>query len=238
MIMKCTGMTFIEAVKKVSELIGVVEMDFKLDKPKKDPSIYLNKVWNGSIMVEPYDPVSRYLQSRGITFIPNDIRYCPMCWESDTKQNYQAMVCRISNKAGKPIGLHITYLKDGKKADVPSCKKMLPPTESLEGSAIRLTSVYEIMGIAEGIETALSCTQLFDIPTWSCMTAGLMEKWMPPEGCKKVVVFGDADYSYAGQKSAYYLANKLYLKGFKVDVKMPPDFQDFNDTLKAVKPKG
>ena len=213
-------------------------MDFKPNTPKKDPSIYLNQIWKNSLELKFNDPVRRYLHSRGIPSLPDDVRYCPQCWESDTKQNYQAMVSRITSKAGKPIGLHVTYLKDGRKAEVPSPKKMLTPTESLEGSAIRLFTpdVFpgEALGIAEGVETALSCTKLFDIPTWSCMTAGLMEKWMPPEGCKKVVVYGDNDYSYAGNRSAYILANKLYLKGFKVDVQIPPEFGDFNDILMAL----
>jgi len=236
--MKCFGVNFIDAVTRVSELLGIVEVDFKLNKPKKDPSIYLNQIWKNSLELKFNDPVRRYLHSRGIPSLPDDVRYCPQCWESDTKQNYQAMVSRITSKIGKPIGLHVTYLKDGRKAEVPSPKKMLTPTESLEGSAIRLFTpdVFpgEALGIAEGVETALSCTKLFDIPTWSCMTAGLMEKWMPPEGCKKVVVYGDNDYSYAGNRSAYILANKLYLKGFKVDVQIPPEFGDFNDILMAL----
>jgi putative DNA primase/helicase len=87
------------------------------------------------------------------------------------------------------------------------------------------------MGIAEGIETALSCTKLFDIPTWACMSAGLMEKWLPPEDCKNIAIFADNDYNFTGLKSAYILANKLYLKGFKVQVQIPPEFGDFNDVL-------
>jgi putative DNA primase/helicase len=231
LIQKYMGITFIEAVEKISHLIGIIEMDFKPNKPKKDPSIYLNKIWKSSFELSRDDPVLKYLQSRGITFMPDDVRYCPSCWESDTKQNLHAMVARITNKGGKPIGLHVAYLKDGRKADIPSPKKMLPATESLEGSAIRLSPICESMGIAEGIETALSCTKLFDIPTWACMSAGLMEKWFPPEGCKNVVIFADNDYNFTGLKSAYILANKLYLKGFKVQVQIPPKVGDWNDVL-------
>jgi putative DNA primase/helicase len=230
--MKCFGISFIDAVTRVSELLGIVELNFTPSKPKKDPSIYLNKIWNNSCYLLDRTPVSRYLLSRNIEILPNDVRYCPECWESDTKQNLQAMVARITSKDGKPIGLHVTYLKNYKKAVIESPKKIMTPTESLEGSAIRLTSVYEIMGIAEGIETALSCTKLFDIPTWSCMDAGKMEKWMPPEGCKKVVIYADNDLSFAGIRSAGVLANKLFSKGFSVEIKMPEEKgMDFNDVL-------
>jgi len=234
LVQKVFGIGFIEAVKKVSEILGVVEMDFRPNTPKKDPSIYLNKVWNDSEPLTGDDPVSLYLKSRGITAIPENVRFCEKCYESDTKLLYPAMIAAIHNKKGVKIGIHRTYLEGTDKADIESPKKIMTPTESLDGSAIRLTSVYEIMGIAEGIETALSCTQLYDIPTWSCMTAGLMEKWTPPEGCKKVVIYADSDRSFAGQKAAYVLATKLYNKGLSVDIRMPPDKgQDFNDILIA-----
>jgi putative DNA primase/helicase len=209
-------------------------MDFKPNKPKKDPSIYLNKVWNASMTLTGTDPVCKYLRSRGIRFIPDNVRYCPECYESDTKQNYQAMVARVMNAEGKPVSLHVTYLKDGKKADIKSPKKIMTPTEPLNVVAIQLHDsryIGETLGVAEGLETALSASKLFGMPVWSCMSAGLMEKWLPLKGVEYVTVYSDNDYNYAGQKSAYKLANILYNKGFKVQVQIPPEFGDFNDVL-------
>lgn len=232
LVQRVTGMSFKETVNKISELIGGVNVEFKPSKPKKCPSIYLNKVWQSSEPLTGIDPVSEYLKSRGITIIPDNVRYCRRCYESETKTEMQAMVARIQNREGKPISLHMTYLKDGKKADIKSPKKMMTGTESLEGSAIRLFSGRDILGVAEGLETALSCMQLFKIPTWAVMSSGLMEKWISIEDCKKVVVFADNDLSFVGIRSAGILANKLFSKGFSVEIKMPEiTGQDWNDVL-------
>ena len=233
LIQKYTGMSFKETIRKISELMGEISVEFKLEKPKKNPAIALNKVWNDSKPLTGDDQVSLYLKSRGITAIPENIRFCEKCYESDTKLLYPAMIAAIHNKKGVKIGIHRTYLEGTGKAKIESPKKIMPPVEPLNGSAIRLSYPNDdVLGIAEGIETALSCTQLFGIQTWSCMTAGLMEKWFPPEGCKKVVVYADNDLSFAGIRSAGILANKLFSKGFSVEIKTPEEKgTDWNDVL-------
>ena len=229
---KVFGIGFLEAVKKVSDILGVVEMEFRPNTPKKNPSIALNKVWNDSKPLTGKDPVSLYLKSRGIAVMPENVRYCEKCYESDTKKNYVAMIAAIHNKKGVKIGIHRTYLDGSRKADIESPKKIMPPVEPLSGSAIRLSYPKDdVLGLAEGVETALSCTQLFGVATWACMSTSLMESFDPPEQYKKIVIYADADYNYAGQKSAYILANKLYNKGLQVQVQTPPDFEDFNDVL-------
>ena len=211
-------------------------MDFKPNTPKKNPSIALNKVWNDSKPLTGNDPVSLYLKSRGITAIPENVRFCEKCYESDTKLLYPAMIAAIHNKKGVKIGIHRTYLEGYKKADIESPKKIMPPVEPLNGSAIRLSYPKDdCLRIAEGIESALSVSTMFGTAVWAVMSTSLMEAFEPPEHYKRIVIYADNDYSYAGQKAAYVLATKLYNKGLKVDIRMPPDTgQDFNDILMAL----
>jgi len=56
-----------------------------------------------------------------------------------------------------------------------------------------------------------------------------MESFEPPEGVKTVTIYGDNDANYTGQKSAYILANKLALKGVKVNVIIPEGVGDWAD---------
>ena len=153
---------------------------------------------------------------------PNDMRYCLRCYESDSKLHIHAMVCLVRDVQGKAVTIHRTYLGNNKKADIPSPKKLMPGKAPLNGGAIRLFEPEDnSIGVAEGIETAIACTQLFDTPTWSVISTSIMESFEPPEGIRKITVFGDCDANFAGQKSAYILANKLYLKDYLVDVKIP-----------------
>jgi putative DNA primase/helicase len=38
----------------------------------------------------------------------------------------------------------------------------------------------DVLGIAEGIETALSASILFNVPVWAALTEGLLQEWVPP----------------------------------------------------------
>jgi putative DNA primase/helicase len=144
------------------------------------------------------------------------------------------MLAKITGADDKPVNLHVTYLtKDGQKADVIPNRKVLPGSLP-EGCAIRLAPAAGIMGVAEGIETAISASILFDMPVWACVNASLLAKWIPPEIAKFVYVFGDNDLTYTGQAAAYKLANRLavqFRRGVAVAIPDLPE-TDWNDIHK------
>jgi putative DNA primase/helicase len=154
--------------------------------------------------------------------LSDDVRFCPGCWESETKANMPAMVARVRNPAGKPVSIHRTYLNGDRKADISAPKKLMPAAESLTGCAIRLFDVKDHVGVCEGLETAIAATQLFGVPTWACISSTILEKFTPPDGIRQVTIFGDNDANFAGQAAAYQLAKKLFAKDYLVDVKIPP----------------
>jgi putative DNA primase/helicase len=147
--------------------------------------------------------------------------------------DYECMVCPIQNKKGDVISYHITYLKNAKKAPVTSPKKMLPPTENMHGSAIRLTDVYPLIGLAEGIETALAVMEIYKMPCWAASSASMMETFQPPEGVTGVLIYADNDANFTGQRAAYALANRLAIQGYTTGVFIPNDVGDFADTMKT-----
>lgn len=233
LIEKKTGLGFPEILERIAKMVGVID-PFTNTQPKKDPSIALKAVWKESSPIQEGDFVYQYLKSRGISnILPDNIRFCPECYNSDTKTKMPAMLSVFSNKHGRPISLHRTYLEDGKKADVPKPKKMLAGIEPLAGGAVRLARCNDCLGIAEGVETALSAMVLSGIPTWAALSATLLEAFIPPEGVKKITVFADNDKNFVGQKSAYVLANKLVNNpfGLEVEVFVPRSVGDYNDEL-------
>lgn len=239
LVQKVTGMQFIEICKKVAEIVGEVDPDPKATRKKTDPKKALNSVWLKSEKLSGGDLVSKYFRSRKLNLGPLDVRFCPKCYESDTKQNYPAMVALLKNKAGKPVSIHRTYLTGTGKAQIEKPKKLMPSTEPLAGAAIRLFKpdgkIFEndILGIAEGIETAIAASQLFRIATWAATGTALLVGFEPPKEYRKITIFGDHDSNYAGQKAAYILANKLYLRDIIVDVEIPQEVGDWNDYLIA-----
>ena len=83
----------------------------------------------------------------------------------------------------------------------------------------------------QGIETALAASELFEVPTWSCISTSGIESFEPPQGVEHVIVFADHDANYAGQKAAYAAAHRLALKGIEVEVCIPPTVGDWLDEL-------
>ena len=73
---------------------------------------------------------------------------------------------------GERASLHRTYLdRYSGKAQVAEPRKMLGSMPT--GAAVRLMEHADVLGIAEGIETALSASALFNVPCWAALTAGL-----------------------------------------------------------------
>lgn len=237
LIQKVTGLQFIELMKQVGEMIGEVDPDPKATRQKTDPRIALNKVWTSSTPLTENDPVRKYILSRKLLLIPENIRYCKDCYESEIKSNLPAMVARVQNYEGRPVSIHRTYLNGTGKAKIDNPKKLMPGTEPLSGSAIRLFTPdgklfeKEVLGVAEGIETAIAAAQLFRIATWATISTSIMVSFKPPKKYRKIVIFADHDTNFAGQKAAHILANKLYLDDLIVSVETPDEPGDWNDFL-------
>jgi putative DNA primase/helicase len=83
------------------------------------------------------------------------------------------------------------------------------------------------MGVAEGIETALAAWQRFGHPVWATTSEVLLQRWVPPPEAKHVVIYGDNDFNFVGQRAAYALAARLVHDAVKdkidlqVEVRVP-----------------
>lgn len=83
--------------------------------------------------------------------------------------------------------------------------------------------------VAEGIETALSASQLAGVPAIATL-GNNMPAVNPPE-CSEVIIAPDNDD--AGRKEAHELAQRLVLEGRTVRIAPPPKpDNDWNDTLR------
>ena len=187
----------------------------------------MQRVWSGAWQPKDGCPVGEYLDRRvGCLWPSNAIREV---W-------YQSkgffMVAKILDHSGeRAVNLHLTAItEDGRKQSISPAKKVMPG-KLPDGCAIRLGPVKSVMGVAEGIETAISAAIMFDMPVWACVNGTLLSKWIPPEGAEQITVFADNDANYAGQAKAFHLANRLELQfKRKTTVMIPPQVgHDWND---------
>lgn len=235
-----TGLDFATCAARVDELCGHVEAtpgDTTTDAERAARALRrLRKIGSQLQPVGDLDPVAHYLRRRGIKHPPRDfLRYHPALgyYNQGYQGDYPAMIAAFRRPDGGIESFHATYLTaDGHKASVNPAKKALGAVQGLAGCAIRLSEVVDHIGIAEGIETALSVTAMFGIPCWSCASANGIATFQPPEGVKEVTIYSDADANFAGQDAATSCAKRLTLAGYAVNLPCFPQIgTDYNDLL-------
>lgn len=134
------------------------------------------------------------------------------------------MLARVIDRHGVVINLHRTYLDEkGAKADLPKPKKLM--SGAAKGGAVHFGGeVGDVLGLAEGIETAIAVHQKRSIPVWATLGCTNMHDFMGiPSGVKRLLVFADNDAKFAGQAAAYALAHRLATTtSMEVTVLVPP----------------
>jgi putative DNA primase/helicase len=237
LVLKTQGIEFKEALARIEPLIGqIAYVEPKSQVDEEAAREALRRVWNNSTPVQPGDPVDLYLRRRlQRAFSSPALRSVGKLRYADDENTtfHPAMIAVVSDPGGRPVQIHRTYLTDdGHKADVPSPRRMMWGGIP-KGSAVRLMEPGIELGVAEGIETAIAASLLFEVPVWSAInTTGLME-WEPPIGVERVLIFGDNDAKFAGQAAAFHLAKKLATypkRQIAVEVHIPEVVsQDWND---------
>jgi hypothetical protein len=172
-----------------------------------------------------------YLRGRGITLpIPDVLRFLSSCWHREIGTKGPAMIALVEHPIHGHVSVHRTWLRaDGTgKADLDPNKMTLGP---YAGGAIRLAPVAPVLAIAEGIETALSYTQLTGLPTWSAICAKGIEKLILPPEVRELIFAVDPDP--VGIKAVESAARRFVRQGRVVSIAKPPPGLDFNDILLA-----
>ena len=249
LLMWVNSWSFPKALRAVAHALGLTAE--RVPKPRAVPSHRprppgrdresvidaLNRVWQQSL--DPTDhsaaPLRAYLRRRGLPDASLDekvVRFHPALgyWQRNDRNKaeligrFPAMVALVTGADGLPVTVHRTYLTtDGRKAAVAEPKKLMGyPGHRLVGGAIRLTAPGPVLGVAEGIETALAVHLRTGMPVWSALSAGLLVRLEPPAGTSRVVVWADRDRSGTGEAAALCLRERLLPQGISVAVRLPP----------------
>jgi putative DNA primase/helicase len=242
--MRYLNIDFPEFLERIAPLVGSATV--KAHHISKDElrKMY-RRLWLDSMPVAASDPVDRYLTSRGLS------GPWPPVLRTLNRSGGVTMLALVMDAHGGQVNIHRTFLSaDGKKVAGEASRKMMPGTLP-KGIAIRLMNYVprhhirlgfdgvpdgvSVLGIAEGIETALSAARLFGVPVWSAIAAQFLTTWVPPEDVDEIMVFGDNDGNFTGQDAAYALATRLFLtnksvKAVSVHIPDQPG-DDWNDVL-------
>ncbi len=227
------GVDFMSVFQAVEKAVGAPLPVAAMAAPSSDKMrVLARRIWEEASPVTAGDEVDRYLTGRGLHMerYPSVIRFHPALGyyekqeggRSKKVEEYPAMLACVQGADGVAVTLHRTYLKDGKKADLPDVKKLL--SSGINGAAVRLFAVQEEMAAAEGTEKSIAVHLATGLPVWSTLGCGNMEKLWVPDSVRKLKIYGDnnADAQFDGEASAYALARRIKKeerrRGYAIDV--------------------
>jgi putative DNA primase/helicase len=196
----------------------------------------VHRLRSGMCSIENCDDAVDYLESRRLWPLPErcslrahaTVEY----WDRDSNRRigrYPALVADVLDIAGELVTCHVTWLSGGKKLSGYKPRKILTDLVGRIGCAARLMPVAHVLGIAEGIETALSAALIDGIPVWAALNTSLLARFEPPATVRTLRVYADRDE--AGLMAALKLLERLQGR-IRVEIRTPPaPAKDWNDTL-------
>lgn len=189
----------------------------------------------------PGTVVETYLRTRAIDLpIPPTLRFIEDAYHVEAGEALPALLAAVSVWPSQQVTAvqRIFLRRDGTgKADVTPAKKSLGP---IRNGAVRLAKVGDRLGLAEGIEDALSAMQLDpSLPCWATLgTANLAHVVLPalPLAAEIVII---ADNDPPGLKAAKEAAKRFVTEGRTVRIATPPaGTKDFNEMLQRERTRG
>ncbi|CDO36490.1 toprim domain-containing protein [Novosphingobium sp. KN65.2] len=178
-------------------------------------------------------PAQAYLRRRAIPLTPSVLRYHPRTPLGRGKLAVfrPAMLAAI-HEHDRLAALQRTFL------DAPEPRRardLAHPRRSLAQpgrGAVLLVPATEVLGLAEGVESALSAMILLGIPVWATLGSERFPHVAVPEAVTRLILLPDNDR--AGRIGAAKASEAHVVPGRSIETIWPPAlFNDWNDVLRA-----
>lgn len=187
------------------------------------------RVWDAARPIAG-SAAERYLAGRCVDGCSTELRYHPRTPHGPVPftQFRPAMIAAVRDDSGI-VAVHRSFLDPGAARlavlSAPRCG-----LGRFGEGAVRLGGVARHIGLAEGIETALSASALFGLPCWATLGTERFARVALPATVERLSLFLDND---AGGRRAAILARAAFAH-LPLDVHVPADpGSDWNDVLRA-----
>lgn len=200
--------------------------------PRRDSTLNAAalRIWREARSIQG-TPAAAYLASRGLGTHSPELRFHPRTphGPQPLTRYRPALIAAVRDDSGL-VGIHRTFLsghRDGSVARADGRSGL----GRFGSGAVRLGGTGARLGLAEGIETALSATALFGVPCWATLGTERFRLVGLPDEVEELLLFLDHD---AGGRRAEALAREAFAHVPHIQVHVPerPD-DDWNDVLWA-----
>jgi DNA primase len=240
--MRAEGLTFAEAIERARGAAGQPQApaatcgcgapvpNDNAETARRQAAV--RAIWNASRPIAGTIAEVYLREARAVTVkLPDCLRCHPgLPFDLPAGDALPALVAAVTDLAGELVAVQRTWLRtDGSgKADIRSPKRSLGPVRR---GAVCMGPPATTLGLAEGIETALSAAELYRLPVWASLGCANLPRVRLPAGVRNVVIF--ADRGAVGEQAAESARAAFHEQRRRVVVRFPQIGQDFNDELKA-----
>ncbi len=215
-----------------------------LAQPEKDNHAAAARLWSESHPLAG-SPAEAYLASRGLAMLAPDLRFHPRTPSGRGPEAIfrPALLAAVQDGTGF-VAVHRTFVdpKMPRLAELPIPKRALG---TLGRGSVRLRPPKGgVLGLAEGIESAISAALLTGVPCWAALGNERFGRVELPGGLRRIILFLDND---SGGRRAEVLARKTFRDvAIEIEARFPREpGADWNDvllrpweSLAAVPPRG
>jgi len=226
----CTPVEVMKALER-NRLHDRTAMEMPEVKSKRDMGALAVRLWKASVPIAG-TLAEEYLLARGVSPpYSKALRFNPatILGSGPTKRIMPAMIAAAENDIGV-TAVQRTFLdpEDVLRKPIPKPKVSL----GLIGSAaIRLAPATDELGLAEGIEDALSAMEWFGTPTWALGGVERLAFVAIPERVRRVIVY--ADRGRAAERLLEKARDHLTANGRELIPRLPQHHDDWNDAWRA-----
>jgi putative DNA primase/helicase len=188
------------------------------------------RLWGAARVIRD-SPAAAYLDARGLAGDSPELRFHPRTphGPKPLTRFRPALIAAVRDPGGL-VAIHRTFLdlRQRRVAALAEAKCGLGP---FGRGAVRLGGVGPRLGLAEGIETALSASILFGVPCWATLGTERFALVALPTEVSELLLFLDND---AGGRRAEALAREAFTGLASVEAYYPRGAgADWNDVLRA-----
>jgi hypothetical protein len=191
------------------------------------------RIWSEARSIEG-TPASAYLAARGLRTDSPELRFHPRTphGPQPLTRFRPALIAAVRDDSGL-AGIHRTFIGSRRNCPTPMADGRSSLGRFGKG-AVRLGGIAPRLGLAEGIETALSATALFGVPCWATLGTERFRLVSVPHDVEELLLFLDHD---AGGRRAEALAREAFAHVARIQVHYPErPGDDWNDVLRASLP--
>lgn len=214
----CRAEDIFAAVLSASPLVasGLEAAEVIAAPPRRSTTAAAQTLWNAARPVKG-TAGEAYLHSRGLQAATHALRFLPHARHPTVSEaGLTALLAAVHGPDNILLAVQRTFLtRLGMKAGVDPARMTLG---RLGHGAVKLAPPTSVLGLAEGVETALAASQLHGFPCWAACGARLECIVLPAE-VRHVVLCADNDPP--GLATAHRAARRLRAEGRYVEVLIP-----------------